>query len=89
MKDTLIHTIFSRLCLVLLVLTAGLTAEAQQRNADGSPVATKKKQQIGRSYAWKLLSPLGLREEADMDTLSLNLYRRSVPSMVSDAYATT
>ena len=37
------------------------------------PLLPQKEQEIGRSYAWKSLSPLGLREEADMDTLSLNL----------------
>ena len=36
----------------------------------------------------KLLSPLKPARRGRMDTLSLNLYRRSVPSMVSDAYAT-
>lgn len=89
MKKTLIHFLYRPLSAVVLVLVMAAGAVAQQRNADGSPIATKKKQEIGRSYAWKLLSPLGLREEADMDTLSLNLYRRSVPSMVSDAYVTT
>ena len=81
MKKTLIHSLYRPLSAVVLVLVMAAGAVAQQRNADGSPIATKKKQEIGRSYAWKLLSPLGLREEADMDTLSLNLYRRSVPSM--------
>lgn len=42
-----------------------------------------------KSYAWKLLAPLGLREPAPMDTLPLNYYRESIPSLVSDAYATT
>lgn len=40
-------------------------------------------------YAWKLLAPLGLRENAELDTLPQNYYRRAIPSLVSDAYATT
>ena len=48
-----------------------------------------KKVQVEPGYAWKLLPPLGLREEATIDTLLLNYYRKSVPSDVSDAYATT
>lgn len=49
----------------------------------------EKKLQVEPGYAWKLLPPLGLREEATIDTLLLNYYRNAVPSDVSDAYATT
>lgn len=42
-----------------------------------------------QSYAWRLIAPLGLREEAPMDTLPLNYYRQAIPALVSDAYATT
>ncbi|MBD5232926.1 MAG: putative porin [Bacteroidales bacterium] len=41
------------------------------------------------SYSWKLIEPLGLRERVPMDTLPLNYYRQSIPSLVSDAWATT
>ncbi|MDE7381945.1 MAG: putative porin [Muribaculaceae bacterium] len=41
------------------------------------------------SSAWTLVSPLGLHKKADMDTLLYNYQRRVIPSMRSDAYATT
>ncbi len=54
-----------------------------------STTNTGKKPVIAPSYSWRLLSPLGLREPAPIDTLPLNYYRQSVPSLVSSAYATT
>lgn len=44
---------------------------------------------IAPSYAWTTLPPLGLHEEATIDTLLYNYYQKSVPSEVSSAYATT
>ena len=44
---------------------------------------------IAPSFAWKLLAPLGLREESTIDTLFVDYSRRSIPSEVSDAWATT
>ena len=41
------------------------------------------------SYAWTVIDPLGLRQEASIDTLLYNYYHRSVPSGISSAYATT
>lgn len=52
-------------------------------------VFAKRKTQLEPSYAWRLESPLGLRVPADIDTLPDNYGRRSVPSEVSDAWATT
>lgn len=54
-----------------------------------STTPSSRKPVIAPSYSWRLLSPLGLREPAPLDTLPLNYYRQSVPSMVSSAYATT
>ena len=48
-----------------------------------------KPQQLAPSYAWKIEPPLGLRIPATIDTLYENYSRRSVPSEVSDAWATT
>lgn len=39
--------------------------------------------------AWTLTFPLGNHVESTIDTLTYNFHRRSIPSMVSDAYATT
>lgn len=41
------------------------------------------------SYCWKLVPPLGLRELAPMDTIPLNYYRQAIPSLASNAWATT
>ncbi len=56
--------------------------------AESSPTNTRKSA-IAPSFAWKLLSPLGLRKTAPIDTLPLNYYIQSIPSMASTAYATT
>lgn len=39
--------------------------------------------------AWTLSFPLGLHDPAEIDTLTYNYQRRSIPNMWSDAYATT
>ncbi|MCM1518444.1 MAG: putative porin [Pseudoflavonifractor sp.] len=44
---------------------------------------------IAPSYAWKMLPPLGLHEPATIDTTLYNYYLKSVPSAISEAYATT
>lgn len=70
--------------MVAVLLLAVLPAAAQD---DATPAKTPKAEP--KPYAWRLLAPLGLREEADMDTLMLNYNRQSVPSEVSDAWVTT
>ena len=72
---------------VLVMLIAGSARSAGQHNAP--PVATAKKPVIAPSYAWKVIPPLGLREETDIDTAEINYFRASIPSLRSDAWATT
>ena len=48
-----------------------------------------KRKAVAPSYAWQLIAPLGLREPSTIDTLMLDYYRNSIPSEVSDAWATT
>ncbi len=48
-----------------------------------------KQPQVAPSYAWRIIEPLGLREEAPVDTVPEGYAQRSVPSMISDAWATT
>lgn len=57
-----------------------------QRKPTPTPV---KKQPVAPSYAWHVTEPLGLREPATIDTLPNNYGQQSVPSMRSDAWATT
>ena len=71
--------------LTLLLLAFGLVTLNAQRKPETPAV---KKQEIAPSYAWKLIEPLGLREPASIDTLPINYGQESVPSMVSDAWAT-
>lgn len=49
----------------------------------------QKRQQLAPSYAWRIVEPLGLREETSIDTLPINYGQRSVPSMASPAWVTT
>ncbi len=44
---------------------------------------------LRRPSAWRITTPLGFHEAADMDTLQYNYQRQTIPSMVSDAYAST
>lgn len=70
----------------ILLLSAGLPTFAQQRQA---PVATKKKMQVAPSFAWTAMQPLGLHQEAGIDTLTYDFYRSFIPSQQSDAWACT
>lgn len=81
MKKT--RFILSLICCIVCALSAN--AQEHRHETDSST----KEPVIAPSYAWKLFSPLGMREPASMDTLMLNYSRESIPSMVSSAYATT
>lgn len=70
----------------ILLLSLTLTEAMAQRTPAPEPV---KKQVVAPSYAWKIIEPLGLRETATIDTLPINYGQQSVPSMRSDAWATT
>lgn len=70
----------------LIILFFGLTVAYSQRQINAPQV---KKPVIAPSYAWKMIEPLGLREPVTIDTLPDNYGQMSVPSMRSDAWATT
>lgn len=70
---------------MLFIALSLISSHAQLKPA---PTASKK-QVVEPSFAWKLIEPLGLREPASIDTLPINYGQRSVPSMASDALATT
>ena len=75
---------------ILLIIFAVLGLVAFAQTADnGQSSDSKPKTPLAPSFAWKVLSPLGLHEESTIDTLYENYSRRSVPSAVSDAWATT
>ncbi|MDE6368950.1 MAG: putative porin [Muribaculaceae bacterium] len=72
--------------LSLILLSVCFVCTNAQRKPEAAPV---KKQVIAPSYAWKIIEPLGLRETATLDTLPINYGQQSIPSMRSDAWATT
>lgn len=45
--------------------------------------------ELAPSFAWSVLQPLGLREPATIDTTFLNYSIKSIPSLVTPAWATT
>lgn len=69
--------------LILLTLTA---VGAQERQVSELPDTLKPQREAS---AWTLIQPLGLRERAQFDTLTYNYQRQAIPSLVSDAYAST
>ena len=75
-----------RLFLVALPSVISLPMQAQHHEA---PVATNNGPEIAPSYAWKMISPLGLREAASIDTSMINYATEFVPSAVSPAWVTT
>ena len=66
-----------------------LSGFAQQARGNSTSESSHKHVQLAPSYAWRLIEPMGLREETSIDTLPDNYGQRSVPSAVSPAYATT
>lgn len=85
-----IHSALRTLALGLLL--AIMPAAAQTTDADSDAhthTGHPANEEVAPSYAWKLLSPLGLRAEATIDTLLEGYAQEAVPSMVSSAWATT
>ncbi len=52
-------------------------------------ISAAKKTKLAPSYAWTITNPLGERYLSTVDTLQYNYYQQAIPSMVSNAYATT
>ena len=75
------------LLFIILSISLFASASAQEKAATKAPADTLKAER--QSSCWTLIPPLGLRTPCDIDTLTYNYQRRVVPSMVSDAYATT
>lgn len=78
----------------VIVFFAGMIGGMSAQESTGNifqPNATHthKHVELAPSFAWKLIPPLGLHEEAAIDTNMLNYYRESIPSLVSDAWTTT
>ena len=77
-------TKMKRISIIFLSGIIGATTISAQDTANKkTPEITQK------SSAWRIVSPLGEREAAPVDTNFLNYAQRSVPSARSIAYATT
>ncbi|MDE7427156.1 MAG: putative porin [Muribaculaceae bacterium] len=74
--------------LILLFSLCCVASAAAQSTHSGAKSA-QKPIEFPPPVAWKLIPPLGLREEAVVDTMYENYAQRFVPSDISDAYATT
>ncbi|MBD5204693.1 MAG: putative porin [Bacteroidales bacterium] len=75
------NRIIFALCLMAsVVLTAG---------ADSAVLDNEPKKPARRSSAWTLAFPLGEHLPSTFDTLTYNYQRNAIPSMTTDAYATT
>lgn len=93
MKKKSIQNVVLRLIAACLAFVPAFALSGQMHDdgglGTGSDEAAPRPSISELSYAWKLIAPLGLREPAAMDTLPLNYYRNFIPSLVSDAWATT
>lgn len=81
-----------KFAIIILSLIVALLSDAQTYRQEQQSETSDKKSKtvaVAPSYAWKILPPLGLQEEATIDTLLVNYCQESVPSAVSPAYATT
>lgn len=67
-----------------------VTVTGQMNSHDGhSHTGHSKKLNLAPSYSWGLIPPLGLHTPETIDTLLYNYQRKSVPSAVSNAWAST
>ncbi len=81
-------------CILLSILTAGFMTASAQGDRDWNPNAMPGVEdpnfvQIKEPSAWTLTYPLGFHIPAEVDTAQYNYQRRSIPTMASDAWATT
>lgn len=80
----------------LLSFGAAISQVAQQRPGARMPMGKDKEASasipqdtVKEGSAWTLTFPLGDHVESKIDTLTYNYQRSAIPSMVTDAYATT
>ena len=74
---------------VMLTAAAAMNVAVAQFTQEHSKSTKTKKQRVEPSFAWSVSEPLGLHYPSTIDTIHLDYHRTMVPSMVSDAWATT
>lgn len=82
-NHTTIITLLGAIVLTVIGISQPVSGETPP------PKGRDKKIKVEPGYAWKIIEPLGLREEAEMDTLLHNYYRNAVANGMSDAWVTT
>lgn len=67
----------------------GASSSSSASRSDKSDKSENKTEYFKPGNCWTISNPLGIREAAEMDTLLYNYQRDFIPSMHTDAYATT
>ncbi len=99
-KESLSKQIYSHLealllhiCLLIFMIAAGSMNALAQGDRDWNPHAMpgegEPMETVKEPSAWTLTYPLGFHIPAEVDTAQYNYQRRSIPTMASDAWATT
>lgn len=88
------NTFLPQICLLFIMCFAWSMTVFAQGDRDWDPHAmpgqeNPQKEQLKEPSAWTLTYPLGFHVPADVDTAQYNYQRRSIPTMASDAWATT
>ncbi|MCM1377760.1 MAG: putative porin [Clostridium sp.] len=80
-------------CLIAIIIAIAAFAPTilaqEPRHGGETAVHTFTQPPKREAKAWTLSFPLGMHEKSNIDTLLYNYQRRVIPSLVSDAYATT
>ena len=86
-----IHNIVTRIVtLVVCVVAVAVPTMAQVGGVQkGTSNGGKNAEIVQSGYAWSITEPLGERYPSTFDTLQYNYQRQAIPSLVSDAYAST
>lgn len=88
-----IMDIMIRVCFLIFLFTAGSTVAYAQGDRDWNPKSMPGEgepfETVKEPSAWTLTYPLGFHIPAEVDTAQYNYQRRSIPTMASDAWATT
>ena len=82
-----------RICCLLFLFVSGILSAYSQGDRDWNPNAMpgegEPKETVKEPSAWTLTYPLGFHVPAEVDTAQYNYQRRSIPTLASDAWAST
>ena len=82
-----------RICCLLFLFVSGILSAYSQGDRDWNPNAMpgegEPMETVKEPSAWTLTYPLGFHVPAEVDTAQYNYQRRSIPTLASDAWAST